>query len=150
MSEFHGTEHATLQANRLYPQSVRQVRPAGRTDFFNHIFLLPHWNNSLPWRLWVTHVLQPGNKKVLHDVLVNKAHLLIDDDMPDPLLQFCAHVAGFDIVIQRWAAGDHREHLSVVSHPRNEMNEYAARSFAALKQDQAQLLALTASRSRRH
>jgi hypothetical protein len=147
LSEFYGPMHATFQANRIaYLQFVESVRP-GSPNFFNPSLPAPTPDELELWRLWVSHVLQPGNKKI-YDIIVNKAHLLIDDEMPNALLRFCAHVAGFDVIIQRWADGDYREHLSVVSHPRKEVNSYAAVSFAELKQEQARLLAVTTRRAR--
>jgi hypothetical protein len=36
---------------------------------------------------------------------------LIEDEMPECLLKFCAHKAGYDVLIERWKQGDYREHL---------------------------------------
>jgi hypothetical protein len=33
--------------------------------------------------------------------------------MPQCLLDFCAHKAGYDVVIECWKQGDYTEHLSV-------------------------------------
>jgi hypothetical protein len=84
-------------------------------------------------------VLQPGNKRT-YDLIVSKAHLLLDDGMPPCLLTFCAHVAGFDVIIERWKSGDYSEHLSVVSHPGSELNDYVRAAFRSLKQTQSRLL----------
>jgi hypothetical protein len=32
-------------------------------------------------------------------------------------MEFCAHKAGYDVLIERWKEGDYSEHLSVVTHP---------------------------------
>jgi hypothetical protein len=61
--------------------------------------------------------------------LSGKAHLLIEDEMPECLLTFCAHKAGYDVLIQRWHDQDFTEHLSVVRHPGNRLYEYLEQSF---------------------
>ena len=80
------------------------------------------------------------------EVICEKAHLLIDADMPGGLLDFCAHKAGYDVLIQRWKQGDHQEHLSLVRHPGDALYDYVATSFAELKRQQGELLRLTQRR----
>jgi hypothetical protein len=86
LSEFYGPMHATFQANRIANlRFVESVRP-GSPNFFKPN--LPAQADELElWRLWVTKVLQPGNKKI-YGIIVDKAHLLIDDEMPKALLRF--------------------------------------------------------------
>ena len=33
-----------------------------------------------------------------YEIIINKAHLLIEGEMPQCLLDFCAHKAGYDVV----------------------------------------------------
>jgi len=139
LSELYGPMHATLEATRIaYEKFVQSSR--GSPNFFNPRLPKPTDEELELWRTWVTTVLQPGNKRT-YELIVNKAHLLIDDEMPQCLLTFCAHVAGFDVTIRRWEAEDYSSHLSVVSHPRDELNSYARNSFRQLKRTQAHLLA---------
>jgi hypothetical protein len=139
LSELYGPMHATLEATRIaYEKFVRSSRNS--PNFFNPKLPKPTDEELELWRAWVTTVLQPGNRRT-YELIVNKAHLLIDDEMPECLLTFCAHVAGFDVTIRRWEAGDYSRHLSVVSHPRDALNSYARDSFRQLKLTQAQLLA---------
>jgi hypothetical protein len=138
LSELYGPMHATLEATRIaYEKFVRSTRNS--PNFFNPKLPKPTNDELKLWRAWVTTVLQPGNKRT-YELIVNKAHLLIDDEMPECLLAFCAHVAGFDVTIRRWQQGDYSRHLSVVSHPRDALNTYARDSFRNLKRTQAQLL----------
>jgi hypothetical protein len=63
--------------------------------------------------------------------------------MPQCLLQFLAHKAGYDVLTQRWRNGDLSEHLSVVRHPGDELYGYLQRSFIRLKREQARELKAT-------
>ena len=68
--------------------------------------------------------------------------------MPECLLTFCAHKAGYDVLIERWRQGDHREHLSVVRHPGDELHDYLQVSFTRLKREQARELEAIQGRTR--
>lgn len=81
-------------------------------------------------------------------MIINRAHLLIEDEMPECLLRFCAHKAGYDVLIERWKQGDYREHLSVVRHPGDELHDYLQQSFTTLKREQARELEATQGRTR--
>jgi hypothetical protein len=80
-------------------------------------------------------------------VIISSAHLLIEDEMPECLLKFCAHKAGYDVLIERWKQGDYREYLSVVRHPGDELHDYLQQSFTRLKREQARELAATQGRA---
>jgi hypothetical protein len=86
----------------------------------------------------------PGNRR-LREVIISKADLLIDDNLPDCLTAFCAHVSGWEVTIRRWQDGDHSVTGSAIDFP-VEVHEYALRSFSMLKQEQMRLLG---GRSRR-
>jgi hypothetical protein len=53
-------------------------------------------------------------------------------------LDFCAHKAGYDVVIERWKQGDYTEHLSVVRHPGDALLDYLQRYFIELQRKQAE------------
>ncbi|MFJ9821533.1 hypothetical protein ACIRU3_41075 [Streptomyces sp. NPDC101151] len=76
----------------------------------------------------------------MRDVVVTKADLLIEEEMPQALLEFCAHVSGYEITAARWAQGNFDEHLSLISFPGRELREYIRDRFARLKSEQARLL----------
>jgi hypothetical protein len=62
------------------------------------------------------------------------------------LLDFCAHKAGYDVLIKRWKHDDYTEHLSVVRHPGDVINDYLQQSFTMLKREQARELEATQGR----
>ena len=67
--------------------------------------------------------------------------------MPECLLQFCAHKAGYDVLMERWKQHDYAEHLSVVRHPGDELHDYLQESFTRLKREQARELEATQGRT---
>jgi hypothetical protein len=91
------------------------------------------------WAQWMVSVFLPINKRI-YDVIVTKAHLLEGDEMPQCLLDFCAHVAGYDALLQRWESGDYSVVGSLLDHPGDPYDEYIRESFALLKKRQQALL----------
>jgi hypothetical protein len=91
------------------------------------------------WQRWVNYVFMPGNRR-LREVIITKADLLIDNDLPKCLTSFCAHVSGWEVALRRWEDGDYSITGSAIDYP-VEVDEYARTSFLALKQEQMRLLA---------
>jgi hypothetical protein len=98
------------------------------------------------WRLWAQSTHQHRSSRA-YEVIISKAHLLIEDEMPQCLLAFCAHKAGYDVLIERWKQQDYSEHLSVVRHPGDELRDYLRESFTRLKREQARELEATQGRT---
>jgi hypothetical protein len=91
------------------------------------------------WRRWMLTVFQPIHSEML-SLITKNADLLIEDDLPMPLQLFCAHVAAYKVVFERWGKNDFSEHTSVMNYPTDEMASYLERSFKTLKAQQARLL----------
>jgi hypothetical protein len=84
------------------------------------------------WVQWMQGVFMPANRRI-YEVLVTKAHLLAaGDDMPQSLLDFCVHVAGYEIVMKQWERGDYSRLISLIDYPTQPFLEYVRSSFAAL------------------
>ncbi|MCZ0990495.1 hypothetical protein [Streptomyces diastatochromogenes] len=139
LSDFYGPLFALMEANsRTYDTwSVKYARPDG-SDPFRHE-TPPTEQELAEWRIWATTVFIP-NIKAMRDVVVTKADLLIEEEMPDALLQLCAHVSGYEITAARWAQGNYEEHLSVITFPGRALREYIRDRFTQLKREQARLL----------
>ncbi|MGW4751198.1 hypothetical protein [Streptomyces chartreusis] len=139
LSDFYGPLFALLEANsRIYDTfAEKYARPDGR-DPFRHD-TPPTEQELAEWRTWATTVFIP-NIQAMRDVVVTKADLLIEEEMPQSLLQLCAHVSGYEITAARWAQGNYEEHLSLISFPGRELREYVRDRFARLKSEQARLL----------
>ncbi|MFG3024709.1 hypothetical protein ACGFZQ_40400 [Streptomyces sp. NPDC048254] len=139
LSDFYGPLFALMEANsRTYDTwSVKYARPDGR-DPFRHD-TPPTEQELAEWRTWATTVFIP-NIQAMRDVVVTKADLLIEEEMPQALLQLCGHVSGYEITAARWARGNYEEHLSVMFFPGRALREYIRDRFTQLKREQARLL----------
>ncbi len=91
------------------------------------------------WRLWMRTVFEPMQKEML-SIITKNADLLIERDLPAPLQLFCAHVAAYAVVFERWERKDFSEYTSVVNYPTQELATYLEKSFTQLKAEQARLL----------
>jgi hypothetical protein len=93
------------------------------------------------WELWMTKVFQPRNR-MMYDLLASKGDLLLGETMPDYILQFCAHVIGYDVLLEEWERGDHSQVFATPSFP-DEFTQHVRESYKELKRQQTQLLAQT-------
>jgi hypothetical protein len=104
-----------------------------------------HLAEAEAWRLWMATVFMPLNRRMM-DVVVAHADLLSESDrMPSCLLDLCAHVAGYEPVLERWRTGefsplDRGENVSVVDYPAAELRSYVTAAYQHLKREQVRLL----------
>lgn len=90
------------------------------------------------WMLWMTTIFTPLND-IREKVIIEKAHLIVEERMPRCLLDFVTHVVGYKAVMAKWAEGDYSERRSTIGWP-PEFDIYVKRSYAALKADQTRLM----------
>ena len=90
------------------------------------------------WTLWMNTIFMPLND-IRERVIIEKAHLIIEEQMPQCLLDFVTHVVGYKAVMARWAEGDFSERRSSIGWP-PEFDLYVKQSYAALKAEQAHLM----------
>jgi hypothetical protein len=86
----------------------------------------------------MTEVFMPLNLR-MESVVVEKSDLLEESEMPNALLQLCAHVEAYKTVLKRWEKEDFSVRTSVIDYPW-EVQEYARRRYADLKGEQQHLL----------
>jgi len=91
------------------------------------------------WRRWMLTVFKPIHDEMF-SIITKNSDLLIESDLPRPLQLFCAHVAAYKVVFDRWSKGDFAEYTSVLNYPTAEMATYLESSFKRLKSQQQQLL----------
>jgi hypothetical protein len=137
LSELYGPLLAFTESNsRLFKAWESSLRPDG---------LSPYGQNRNPTdeelaelRLWMQSTFIPNVRKA-RDVVIQKADLLIESEMPEVLLEFCAHVGAYDMIMRQWQSGDNSNHWAVIRYPRD-LNDYARSSFRILKERQVALL----------
>jgi hypothetical protein len=139
LEELYGPLYATLEASRIaYRRLLDRLRP-GQASLFDSSAPPPTDEELRQFRQWVEVVSHPRATDA-YELIISKAHLLVEDEMPDCLLQFLAHKAGYDVLTQRWKEGDLSEHLSVVRHPGDALYDYLRQTFLRLKKTQAREL----------
>ncbi|WP_369144010.1 hypothetical protein [Streptomyces sp. R44] len=94
--------------------------------------------NSSEWQRWRDQALVPTNRR-MRDLIIERADLIVEPEVPHPLRDFCAHVLALEISILEEAEGLHRRAL--IAHPGSAFNEYVQGSFDRLKKEQEKLLA---------
>jgi hypothetical protein len=137
LGEFYGPLLAGVSAgNRSWEEFRKQYRPHGS-----------YWDQDPPptddearaWRLWITTVFMPLNRQ-LRDVVVTRADLLDEAEMPPCLLDLCAHVAAYEALLESWKAEHFASNKPPLPFPRRELSTYAEASFRRLKAEQGLLL----------
>ena len=90
------------------------------------------------WILWIRTIFIPLNE-IREKIIIEKAHLIIEEQMPQCLLDFVTHVVGYKAVLSKWAEGDYSERRSTIGWP-PEFDRYVKNSYAALKAEQMHLM----------
>ena len=90
------------------------------------------------WTLWMTTIFMPLND-VREKIIIENAHLIVEEQMPQCLLDFVTHVVGYKALLTKWSEGDYTERRSMIGWP-PEFDLYVERSYQALKAEQMRLL----------
>jgi hypothetical protein len=131
LNEFYGPLYVASQAGNIAYRSL--LAKQGKTQSF------PILDSEMKeWMLWVTTIFIPLNE-VREKIIIQKAYLIIEEQMPRCLLDFVTHVVGYKAVISKWAEGDYSERRSTIGWP-PEFDIYVEKSYAALKAEQTCLL----------
>ena len=90
------------------------------------------------WVLWMTTIFMPLND-TREKIIIENAHLIIEEQMPRCLLDFVTHVVGYKAVLAKWAEGNYSERRATIGWP-PEFDMYVERSYQALKAEQTRLM----------
>ncbi|WP_433590819.1 hypothetical protein [Nocardia sp. CA-145437] len=139
LSEFYGPLRALMEANQRTFDAFHSdfALADGRCPICD--VPVPSEQDLAEWRFWATNVFIP-NIRATRDVVVAKADLLLEAEMPTVLLELCAHVSGYEVTLARWSEGDVGDYVSIIKFPARELHEYTRDRFARLKAEQARLL----------
>jgi hypothetical protein len=94
-------------------------------------------NEAEEWRRWLRQGLMPANLK-MRDLIVQHADLIVEDDMPQTLQDFCAHVASYEVHLAR--PDNEPIGRALIGHPGAPYVAYVRDRFAALKAEQGRLI----------
>jgi hypothetical protein len=147
LRELYGPLHALVNVNELVWRSLRDsaVLPASEERVDTGRL---GQRELATWRAWLDHSLMPANVK-MRELILAHADLIIEAEMPPPLLAFCAHVSAYEVMLQSGTDSGLPAGSRLIGHPGDGYVDYVDRSFAALKAEQARLLSLTAVGRRR-
>jgi hypothetical protein len=146
LSEFYGPLLALTRSSDQSWQAFRKrYRPGGGSFWKSEPPLTVE--DAAAWRLWMITVFVPVHQQMM-ELVLNRAHLIEEPDMPSCLLTLCAHVNGYQAILKEWETGEisieREDNLSIVNFPGEELAAYAATAFSRLKAEQAELLGSTA------
>jgi len=131
LNEFYGPLYVASQAGNIAYRSLLKKQGKAQSD--------PITDDEMKeWVLWMTTIFMPLND-VREKIIIEKAYLIVEEQMPHCLLDFVTHVVGYKAVLSKWAEGDYTERRSTIGWP-PEFDTYVTRSYAALKAEQTRLL----------
>lgn len=131
LNEFYGPLYVASEAGNIAYRSL--LSRLGKEQSY------PILDSELEeWALWMRTIFMPLND-VREKIIIDKAYLIVEEQMPQCLLDFVTHVVGYKAVLSRWAQGDYSERRSSIGWP-PEFDVYIRRSYAALKAEQTHLV----------
>jgi hypothetical protein len=131
LNEFYGPLYVASQAGNSAYRSL--LKKQGKTECH------PIRDEDMKeWVLWTKTIFMPLNN-IREKIIIEKAHLIVEEEMPLCLLEFVTHVVGYKAVLAKWADGDYSERRSTIGWP-PAFDLYVERSYRALKAEQTRLL----------
>ena len=109
LNEFYGPLYIALKAGDTAYRSL--LKKQGKTQSF------PILDSEMKeWMLWMTTIFMPLND-IREKIIIEKAYLIVEEQMPKCLLDFVTHVVGYKAVLAKWAEGDYSERRSTIGWP---------------------------------
>ena len=133
LRELYGPLNALVDVNERIWEALRSATLPSQSD-------RRAGSGTDEWRGWRDQALMPANRE-MRDLIIKHADLLIEDHVPQPLRDFCAHVASFEVVLEAQSAGVYERAL--IRHPGEQYVAYVQGAFAQLKLKQHTLLRTT-------
>jgi hypothetical protein len=131
LNDFYGPLYVATVAGNIAYKSL--LKKQGKTQCH------PIRDEDLKeWALWMTTIFMPLND-VREKIIIENAHLIVEEQMPQCLLDFVTHVVGYKALLAQWAEGDFTERRSMIGWP-PEFDSYVEHSYQALKAEQTRLL----------
>jgi hypothetical protein len=131
LNEFYGPLYVASEAGNIAYRSLLNRQGKEKSEPIRD-------SEMKEWMLWMTTIFMPLND-IREKIIIEKAYLVIEERMPQCLLDFVTHVVGYKAVLAKWAEGDYTERRSTIGWP-PEFDIYVKRSYAALKEEQTALL----------
>ncbi len=131
LNEFYGPLYVASEAGNIAYRALLNRQGKEKSD--------PILDSEMKeWMLWMTTIFTPLND-IREKIIIEKAYLVVEERMPQCLLDFVTHVVGYKAVLAKWAEGNYVERRSTIGWP-PEFDIYVRRSYAALKAEQTSLM----------
>lgn len=131
LNEFYGPLFVASQAGHIAYRSLLKKQGKERAH--------PIRDEDLAeWVLWMKTIFMPLNN-IREKIIIEKAYLIVEEQMPPCLLEFVTHVVGYKAVMAKWSDGDYSERRSIIGWP-PEFDGYVQRSYQGLKAEQTRLM----------
>lgn len=137
LNEFYGPLYVASEAGNIAYRSLLAKQGKTQSEPITDADLKD-------WVLWIRTIFIPLND-IREKIIIENAHLIIEEKMPQCLLDFVTHVVGYKAVLRKWADGDFSERRSTIGWP-PEFDAYVRNSYAALKAEQMHLMHSPAQR----
>lgn len=131
LNEFYGPLYVASQAGHIAYKTMLKKQGKDKNIIVTD-------QELKEWILWLTTIFVPLNN-VREKIIIEKAYLIVEEDMPKCLLDFVTHVVGYKAVLAKWGKGDYTQRRSLIDFP-PEFDSYVQRSYAALKAEQTRLM----------
>lgn len=138
LRQLYGPLYASDRAHAIAWSVFRQRYRPGGVAYFPAQTVVSE-EDKQAWRLWISEVFLPIRER-METAVMDNGDLLLEDTMPDCLLQLCAHVEAFRPIAKRWEDKDYAEHIPPVEFPREDLRVYLEESYRLLKTEQQRLL----------
>jgi len=109
LNEFYGPLYVATVAGNIAYRSL--LRKQGKTQC--HPILDSEMKE---WVLWMRTIFMPLND-VREKIIIENAHLIVEEQMPQCLLDFVTHVVGYKALLSEWDEGDFTERRSTIGWP---------------------------------
>ncbi len=140
LKEFYGPLYTLVEADNLsFQYFVENTRPDVKIVYWSPDSP-PNDEQKKAWRRWFMEVTIPGYLK-MEKIIINHSDLLIEDDIPQPILDLSAHISGYKPVVANWKEGDFSRNSSFFNFPQD-VRAYLRDSYKKLKLRQKYLLGI--------
>ena len=139
LSDYYGHLYSLCRSGEFVWKSFRDTHRPGPGAFWKATPTPVSEADARAFRTWMSAVFMPMNR-AMKDIVIRRADLLVDTEMPDCLLRLCAHVSAYEALERQWEEDDFKEHRPDVNFPRKALTDYAVREYSRLKVEQAKLL----------
>jgi hypothetical protein len=131
LNEFYGPLYVASEAGNIAYRAL--LKKLDKTQSY------PIRDEELQeWTAWMTTIFFPLND-IREKIIIEKAYLIVEERMPQCLLDFVTHVVGYKAIVAKWNEGDFTERRSSIGWP-PEFDVYVRESYAGLKAEQTRLV----------